>query len=177
MSEEATNNETVETPEPQTETLAEAPSAPDWLDQVPEQYRRTTAEETLLEVEKARKNLEGKMRQPKDDRLAIGGAGVPESIEDVIVRTGLDFETFLEAAEAEGGLSDEVYETIRDKAGVGKGIVNDMLAARRHEGLEAQRRSEANYEAAIKVVGSEEATRNLLTWAGAHLSEGEQVMY
>jgi hypothetical protein len=52
-----------------------------------------------------------------------------------------------------------------------------MLAARKYTETEAKRNSEANYEAAIKVLGDKGKVDNLLSWARANLTAEERAMY
>ena len=124
---------------------------PDWL---PEKFSSPE------EMAKSYASLEAKMSAPETE-------DVPETEEaiEAVESAGLDFDALSNEYYAEGGLSDEAYETLA-KAGIPEDIVNQYIAA-------TEQAQEMSRNEVMSSVGGEAEYNEMLEWASDNLSDAE----
>lgn len=126
---------------------------PDWL---PEKFSSPE------EMAKSYASLEAKMSgQSEVTEEAPTTEDAVEALSDV----GLDFDALSNEYYAEGGLSDEAYETLA-KAGIPESIVNQYISA-------TEQAQDASRNEVMNSVGGEEEYNSMLEWASDNLSDAE----
>tara|TARA_R100000544_G_scaffold3781_1_gene1481 strand:- start:629 stop:1405 length:777 start_codon:yes stop_codon:yes gene_type:complete len=125
---------------------------PDWL---PEKFSSPE------EMAKSYASLEAKMSEPQEEAEAPEMEEAQEAVENA----GLDFDALSDEYYAEGGLSDEAYETLA-KAGIPEDIVNQYISA-------TEQAQNASRQEVMSNVGGEEEYNEMLDWASDNLSDSE----
>ncbi len=155
--------------------VVEPPPIPPKPDGVPEKfYNPTTGDVNYVEWGKAHTGLETQMHQAKPadptPQITPPPASENATVEQILVDTGITDEQISQQWTEHGKLSDDQYAALANK-GFNKNVVDTHMNAQ--VALSTVRRQEVQValKQAHDLVGGEQQLKNLLTWAGATITD------
>lgn len=134
---------------------------------------------TVDDLVNAHKELEkklGELTKPAPETVKISETPA-ESINDLIAKAGFKPEDVLAHYAEHNDLSDEHYDALKEKAGVGKTLVQNYMKAEKAAQAQAAQEADAYRREVVGIVDGEDNYRALISWAQGNLSADEIAAY